>query len=54
MPISTARDSSNSSVAFVDVLANAVFNDCGNHSIINTTFAGTTFSASTRLGQRCA
>ena len=42
-----------SSVAFVDVLVNANFNDYGNYSsIINTTVAGTTFSTSTRLGYR--
>jgi hypothetical protein len=41
------------SVAFVDVLVNANFNDYGNYSsIINTTVAGTTFSTSTRLGYR--
>ena len=41
------------SVAFVDVLVNANFNDYGNNSsIINTTVAGTTFSTSTRLGYR--
>ncbi len=43
----------NNSVAFVDVLVNANFNDYGNNSsIINTTVAGTTFSTSTRLGYR--
>ena len=32
-------------------LVNTIFNDYGNHSsIINTSVAGTTFSASTRLG----
>ncbi|MEA5416298.1 carbamoyl-phosphate synthase [Synechococcus sp. BA-132 BA5] len=41
------------SVAFVDVLVNANFNDYGNYSsIINTDVAGTTFSTSTRLGYR--
>ena len=41
------------SVAFVDVLVNANFNDYGNYSsIVNTTVAGTTFSTSTRLGYR--
>jgi hypothetical protein len=41
------------SVAFVDVLANANFNDYGNYSsIINTDVSGTTFSTSTRLGYR--
>ena len=41
------------SVAFVDVLVNANFNDYGNYSsIINTTVAGITFSTSTRLGYR--
>ena len=41
------------SVAFVDVLVNANFNDYGNYSsLINTTVAGTTFSTSTRLGYR--
>ena len=41
------------SVAFMDVLVNANFNDYGNYSsIINTTVAGTTFSTSTRLGYR--
>jgi len=44
---------SKNSVAFVDVLVNANFNDYGNYSsIINTTVAGTTFSTSTRLGYR--
>ena len=44
---------SKNSVAFVDVLVNANFNDYGNYSsIINTTVAGTTFSTSTRLGHR--
>ena len=44
---------SKNSVAFVDVLVNANFNDYGNHSsLINTTVAGTTFSTSTRLGYR--
>ena len=39
------------SVAFVDVLVNANFNDYGNYSsIINTDVSGTTFSTSTRLG----
>ena len=39
------------SVAFVDVLVNANFNDYGNYSSIgDTTVAGTTFSTSTRLG----
>jgi hypothetical protein len=42
-----------SSVAFVDVLVNANFNDYGNYSsIINTTVADITFSTSTRLGYR--
>ncbi|MEA5424356.1 carbamoyl-phosphate synthase [Synechococcus sp. CCY9202] len=42
-----------SSVAFVDVLVNANFNDYGNYSsIINTDVSGTTFSTSTRLGYR--
>ena len=50
-PISAAIASGSSSVAFVDVLVNAVFNDYANHSsIINTTVAGITFSTSTRLG----
>ena len=41
------------SVAFVDVLVNANFNDYGNYSsIINTDVSGTTFSTSTRLGYR--
>ena len=41
------------SVAFVDVLVNANFNDYGNYSsIVKTTVAGTTFSTSTRLGYR--
>jgi len=41
------------SVAFVDVLVNANFNDYGNYSsIINTEVSGTTFSTSTRLGYR--
>ncbi len=41
------------SVAFVDVLVNADFNDYGNYSsIINTDVSGTTFSTSTRLGYR--
>ncbi len=41
------------SVAFVDVLVNANFNDYGNYSsIINTGVSGTTFSTSTRLGYR--
>ena len=41
------------SVAFVDVLVNANFNDYGNYSsIINTEVSGTTFSTSTRLGSR--
>lgn len=44
---------SKNSVSFVDMLVNANFNDYGNYSsIINTTFAGTTFSTSTRLGHR--
>ena len=44
---------SKNSVAFVDVLVNANFNDYGNYSsIINTTVKGTTFSTSTRLGHR--
>ena len=44
---------SKNSVAFVDVLVNANFNDYGNYSsIINTEVAGTTFSTSTRLGYR--
>jgi hypothetical protein len=44
---------SKSSVAFVDVLVNANFNDYGNYSsIVNTEVAGTTFSTSTRLGYR--
>ena len=43
----------NNSVAFVDVLVNANFNDYGNYSSIgDTTVAGTTFSTSTRLGYR--
>ena len=43
----------NNSVAFVDVLVNANFNDYGNYSsIINTDVSGTTFSTSTRLGYR--
>ena len=43
----------NNSVAFVDVLVNANFNDYGNYSsIINTEVSGTTFSTSTRLGHR--
>lgn len=43
----------NNSVAFVDVLVNANFNDYGNYSsIINTAVSGTTFSTSTRLGYR--
>ena len=42
-----------SSVAFVDVLVNANFNDYGNYSsLINTEVSGTTFSTSTRLGYR--
>ena len=42
---------SKNSVAFVDVLVNANFNDYGNYSSIgDTTVAGTTFSTSTRLG----
>ncbi len=41
------------SVAFVDVLVNANFNDYGSYSsIINTEVSGTTFSTSTRLGYR--
>ena len=41
------------SVAFVDVLVNANFNDYGNYSsLINTEVSGTTFSTSTRLGYR--
>ena len=41
------------SVAFVDVLVNANFNDYGGYSSIGTTkVAGTTFSTSTRLGYR--
>jgi len=41
------------SVAFVDVLVNANFNDYGNYSSIgDTTVAGTTFSTSIRLGYR--
>ena len=41
------------SVAFVDVLVNANFNDYGKYSsIINTDVSGTTFSTSTRLGYR--
>jgi len=41
------------SVAFVDVLVNANFNDYGNYSsIINTDVSGITFSTSTRLGYR--
>jgi hypothetical protein len=41
------------SVAFVDVLVNANFNDySGYSSIINTDVYGTTFSTSTRLGYR--
>jgi len=41
------------SVAFVDVLVNANFNDYGNYSsIVKTSVAGTTFSTSTRLGYR--
>ena len=44
---------SKNSVAFVDVLVNANFNDYGNYSsIVKTTVAGTTFSTSTRLGYR--
>jgi hypothetical protein len=44
---------SKNSVAFVDVLVNANFNDYGNYSsIINTEVSGTTFSTSTRLGYR--
>jgi hypothetical protein len=44
---------SKNSVAFVDVLVNANFNDYGNYSSIgDTTVAGTTFSTSTRLGYR--
>jgi hypothetical protein len=44
---------SKNSVAFVDVLVNANFNDYGNYSsIINTDVSGTTFSTSTRLGYR--
>ena len=44
---------SSNSVAFVDVLVNANFNDYGNYSsIINTDVSGTTFSTSTRLGYR--
>ena len=44
---------SSNSVAFVDVLVNANFNDYGNYSsIVKTTVAGTTFSTSTRLGYR--
>ena len=42
-----------SSVAFVDVLVNANFNDYGNYSsLINSEVSGTTFSTSTRLGYR--
>ncbi len=41
------------SVAFVDVLVNANFNDYSDYSsIINTEVSGTTFSTSTRLGYR--
>ena len=41
------------SVAFVDVLVNANFNDYGNYSsIINTDVSSITFSTSTRLGYR--
>ena len=44
---------SKNSVAFMDVLVNANFNDYGNYSsIVKTTVAGTTFSTSTRLGYR--
>ena len=41
------------SVAFVDELVNANFNDYGNYSsMINTDVSSTTFSTSTRLGYR--
>jgi len=44
---------SKNSVAFMDVLVNANFNDYGNYSsIVNTDVSGTTFSTSTRLGYR--
>lgn len=49
IPLHVGRNS----VAFLDVLVNANFNDYGNYSsIVKTTVAGTTFSTSTRLGYR--
>ena len=49
LPLSVGENS----VWFLDVLANANFNDYGNYSsIINTEVAGTTISTSSRLGYR--